>query len=356
MRFKRQNRNRFRKFAGIAIVLNLFFLVATAYSQVVTFHLRTGERLTGVIISENTNSVSVSNIWTKELSIPLAQIEKRETNVVATALLLSPKQTEVVATNAATSTTNLLAKLAATNSAAAASAISKTNLPTKPKPKLWHGEVRLGMDLLYGAVDRQIYNGRVKLTYAKPYPHTPSKFFRNTIDYLVEYGKADDVLSANRMEGSEKIDFDVGKKVFVYNVLAAGYDEIRKIDLRYELGPGVGYHLLALTNFVMNVEGGINYQVQERSVGEDVENFYFRLAEDFTWKINPKMTLTEKFEFFPRVNAFGEYRARFEGTLAFPLLKYISLNVSLIDLYDTQPAPTVSRNELQIRSAVVVTF
>ena len=165
------------------------------------------------------------------------------------------------------------------------------------------------------------------------------------------------------MEGSDKIDFDVGKKFFVYNLGAAGYDEIRKIDLRYELGPGVGYHLLALTNFVMNVEGGANYQAQDRTApAKDVKNFYFRFAEDFTWRLPfqlktlPNVTFTEKLEFFPRAEEPSEYRARFESKLSFPLLKNVTFNFSVIDLYDTQPASSVSKNELQVRSSVGLTF
>jgi hypothetical protein len=33
-----------------------------------------------------------------------------------------------------------------------------------------------------------------------------------------------------------------------------------------------------------------------------------------------------------------------------------SLNLSLLDVYDTDPAPKVNRNELQIRSSIGITF
>ena len=32
----------------------------------------------------------------------------------------------------------------------------------------------------------------------------------------------------------------------LYNAAGAGYDEIRKIDLRYEFGPGMGYSWINL--------------------------------------------------------------------------------------------------------------
>ncbi len=362
MRVNRRNLEHLGKFAAAALALGLFFQAKVFSAETVTFHLRTGERIVGAIVSQNTNRVVVSNLWAGDLSIPLAQIAKRKTNVVA-----SSTKKSAVSTNVAARTTKGAAKPSAKAIAAAATAVSKTNVvsspPTTPKPKLWHAQVDLGVDSLYGAKDRQIYNARLKHTYARPYARNPGKFFRNTLDYLFEYAETDGVLSGNRMEGSDKIDFDVGKKLFIYNLGAAGYDEIRKIDFRYDLGPGVGYHLLALTNFVMNVEVGANYQAQDRTApARDVKNFYFRFAEDFTWKLPfqlktlPNVTLTEKLEFFPRAEDPSEFRARFESKLSFPLLKNVTFSFSVIDLYDTRPASSVSKNELQVRSSIGVTF
>src|SRR5262249_55058266 len=199
------------------------------------------------------------------------------------------------------------------------------------------------------------------------YPSNPKQFFRNIVDYSVDYGhtekknattgQEESVTSANRMEASDKTDFDFGKrKFYAYNLGAVGYDEIRKIDLHYEVGPGVGYHLLTRTNFVMNNELGINYQVQDRSDNTSTEKFYFRLAEDFTWKVNKTLTFTEKFEFFPRVENLGEYRSRFESTLSYGIWQNISLNLSVLDLYDTEPAANVPNNDLQVRSSLGFTF
>ena len=52
----------------------------------------------------------------------------------------------------------------------------------------------------------------------------------------------------------------------------------------------------------------------------------------------------------------GEYRARLESTLSLALWRSLSLNLPLLDLYDTAPAQGVNRNELQIRSTLGITF
>jgi len=250
--------------------------------------------------------------------------------------------------------------VAKTNAVAAAKspppAVAPKPPPKAPKPKLWKVNVSFGTDTLFGANDHQIYSGRLQLTYARPYKANPKKFFRSAFDYAVDYGETEGVKSADRMYGSVKTDFDVGERVFLYNQAGAGYDNIRKIDFQYEAGPGVGYHLFTKPKFVANVEAGVNRQEQKRSSGGDVDNFYYRLAQDITWKMTSRLTLTEKAELFPKAEHVEQYRARIDGTLSFALWQNVSLRLSLLDLYDTDPARGVDNNELQIRSLLGINF
>lgn len=324
--------------------------VQLARAESVILHLRNGDRLAGTIVAEDTNRVVLATSWIKELPVPLSAIQWREagTNAVTAAVVAATKPT-TPATNSAATNAIVASKPVPTPVVAAPA-------PQPPKPKHWKANLSLGTDMQFGAHDRELYFARLKFTHEQPYKSDPKKFFRSIFDYAADYGKTDGVKSADRMYGSVKTDFDVGRRVFVYSLAGAGYDEVRKIDLEYEVGPGVGYHLFIRPKFVMNVEGGINYQVQERSGSPDVQNFYFRLAEDFTWKITPRMTLVEKAEFFPRVENLGEFRARLDSTLSFALWQNLALKLSVLDLYDTRPANGVDQNEVQIRSSLEITF
>jgi hypothetical protein len=81
-----------------------------------------------------------------------------------------------------------------------------------------------------------------------------------------------------------------------------------------------------------------------------------RIAEIFAWRIWEKLTADAKVEFFPNLEDIGRYRLRLEGTLRYPVSKMLSLNLDLIDLYDTNPAQNIPNNDLQIRSSLGVTF
>ncbi len=297
----------------------------TVWADPVILHLRNGDRFTGTIASEDATRVVLTNAWNKEIIVPLTEIARREAIVAAGPAPVAPAP-------------------------APPTAAAPPALDIKPKsPKSWSAEAQLGVDLAFSEKNRQLYSGRAKVLYARDH-------FRNAFDYLFAYGRTDGLISANRMDGSMKTDFDLGKRFYLYNLAGAGYDEIRRIDLRYEAGPGLGFHLLKGASYALNTELGANYQVQRNMDRTETELFFYRVAEDFTWRPHPRITLDEKFEFFPRVEDVREFRFRFEGNIRYWLFSNLSFNVTVLDQYDTLPARTVTRNDLQIRSSVGVKF
>ncbi|MBC8096566.1 MAG: DUF481 domain-containing protein [Akkermansiaceae bacterium] len=317
---------------------------APASAQKVRLRLASGDLIYGTILSETTTRLVLSNSWNAELSVPLQQIVSRATNVPP------------VTTGLASTETVLFGE---------AKPRSESSVTTKTNG--WKGEAQVGLDLLYGAKERQIFHGRFKLGYQEPYASDPKKFFRNTFEYGIDYGTTTSERTtvggtsrvtektSDRMQASDKTSFDLINRWYVYSLVGGGYDHILKINAQYEAGPGLGYHLITRTNVTMNLEGGLNYQAQFREEGSELQDVYYRLAEDITWKIWGRLSLVEKLEFFPRVNLTG-YRMRFESTLKYDLWKNLSLNLTVLDMYDTQPAEDVSQNELQIRSSVGVKF
>ena len=213
-------------------------------------------------------------------------------------------------------------------------------------------DAQLGIDLGFSTKQHQTYTGRMKAVY------TPLKTLRNNFDYLASYGTTDGVLSENQMDGSWKLEYDLGKqkRFLIYNATGAGYNEIQKIDLRYDVGPGLGYKWLVLTNYVLKSEFGGNYQEQFFSTGEDKTRYSLRLAEDMTWQINSRLKFDNKLEFFPQVENLSDYRVRAEANLNYLLKGSLTLSLSVIDLYDTTVAKDVSKNDLQIRSLIGLKF
>lgn len=317
---------RFRNRKGWWPRCGLFFFIAfCAVAQNVQFKLRNGDRVSGEIVSETAEGLTLKTAWGGTIGIPTKEI------VSGNIVFAAPQ-------------TNGLPP----------AVLSPLATPSAPQPARtrahkWIGEIQAGVDLLFSERNRQLYSGRVKIT------HTYSRM-RNLFDYQFAYGETDDEMTDNRMLASLKTDQELTRRLYMYNLGGAGYDAVRKIDFQWETGPGLGYRWLKRTNIVFNTEAGFNYQAQYLEDNLKKEIFYLRFAEDATWKINAKVSIDEKFEYFPSTENFADYRIRFESNFRYAIVNNLSFIVTVLDTYETQTARGVPQNDLQIRSSIGVKF
>ena len=327
--------------------LCLFLSTFGTSADTVILHLKNGDRIAGTVTSEDVTNIVLETPWAKALAIPVEHLDRRETIA----------STPVTVTNAAPAITATPTKAPSPVPAPVpAEAVAAAKPVQLPAPGKWKTDVKLGADMIRGEKDRDIYYGQFGLTYAKPYESDPSKYFRNKLDYRVDYGTTDGARSSNRMTASDKTDFDYCERSYAYNNVAGGYDQVRKIDAQFEAGPGLGYHLLRKPAFVANVESGLTYQFQDRIGSDELESVYARFGQDVTWKIYPKITLTQRAFVLISTEEAEQLQFRMEANLAFGIVHNLSLNLTATELYDTRPVPGVTRNEFQLRSSLGITF
>jgi putative salt-induced outer membrane protein YdiY len=323
-----------------SLAVGWLFLSLPAGAIDVVVQLKNGDRLTGQLVTQETNHVVIATSWADSLVLPIAAIGGIRT---APGEVLFTPATTPAPSPASSPTTSTVAQ-------------TKPNPVSAAQPGKLTTTANLGLDLLFGAKERQIYYARIKSTYEHPYESNPRQYFRTIADYMANYGETDGEISANNMAASVQTDFDFGPVYYFYNAANVGYDQIRKIDLLYGVGPGIGRHLYTKPAFVLNVDGGVNYQVQKRSEGESPQSAYLRLGDNLTWKLADRVTLSKKFDFLLSCENASEFRFRLDSTLSYRLWNSLSLNLSFLDLYDTDPAPGVDQNEVQLRSSLGFTF
>lgn len=369
----RPNHSR-RATGGLALAGLLLLAAGELGAQESQFFLRNGDRLTGTVLAEDAQRLTLTNATIGKFSLLVSQIERRaavpaaipipSTNqapvanaAVAPALgaALVRRQDELTAAYVSGRMTveefhrqrvKLLAEAAGT--ARPAGSLGAAAKPPALVSQLT-GELQAGLDLGFATKERQLYAGRLKLN------HSYGRL-RNAADYLFTYGRTDGDLSANRMEGRLKTDFDLTRRTYAYNLGVAGYDSIRKLDDYFQIGPGAGRRLLVLTNLTFNIEGGANFQRQILSDGTETDIFYYRLAQEAKLSLGSKLSFEEKIEYLPQWDDFSEYKLRVEANLKYWLNTHLFVNLSMIDIYDTMPAPQVQPNDLQIRSSIGLKF
>jgi putative salt-induced outer membrane protein YdiY len=311
----------------------------------VIIHLRNGDRVTGKITGETPTEVTLQSPTLGKIIVPVGQILKRD-EVVATNAPASAASTNTVATTTLTNVPAATAKAPATPAPAPKPVV----IVTKPaEPKHWNTEIQFGLNLRYTTRDQQEALVIAKSTYSKNH-------FREILDYNFTWGKTEETQTANKMYGSSKTEYDLTPKWYLFGLAGAGYDEIRLIDRQVEADPGVGYQWIKTPDLVFKTEVGFGYQDQIFKGAPDAESYSGRLAGIFTWRIYDKLTADGRLEYFPNLLSIHEYRFRAESTLRYPLSKILSLNLNVIDIYDTQAPPGVQNNDLQLRSAIGVKF
>jgi len=355
-----RNRSILRWWGFVTVLVSCLVSLTGHAAQPVQLLLRNGDRITGTIIEENASRVILTNHVVGRVQIPIDQIEKRQPVIAATTQPSIPRNTNAP--------TGLLMPRPSVEQSKRFEELSQLFLterisaakfeklraeifgPAPPAgPKRWSGELLASVDVGYGSKTRQYYSGRLKLNFT-------DKRLRNAFDALHSYGQTEGELAANRLDANDKIDFDLSRRQYLYMLGGAGYDQIRRIDYYIQAGPGFGHRLVNRTNFILNAELGGNYQLQNFEEGRDTHYFYYRLAEELKWSITPKITFEEKLEYTPQWDDFAEFKVRGEVNLRFWLLNNLSLNLTVIDLYDTRVATGINENDLQIRSSIGVKF
>lgn len=331
----------------ISVLLLLLACGLAAQSQQVILQLKNGDRLSGNIASETNNQVVLTTVWSNNISIPADWITNR-TLVPVVAKATNAPPVVLLSTNNAP-------KAMPTIPLPPARAIAPpTPVVILPKtPKRWTYEAQVGINLQYNAVTSQLYYGALKSMYT-------GELWRNTMDLSINYGKADQVVSANNLNTDWRVEHDVNKtkRMFVFNSIGAGYDQVQQIHLQYSDSVGAGYKFIERPNFTFTGDSGANYQ--KFFYYQHVEKDYLslRLAEIISWKINSRVNFDQKLEFYPRLTSWSNYRIDAEANVAYKLNQKgnLFLNFSLVDLYDTQPAAGVSHNDLQVRSSLGLKF
>jgi RNase P/RNase MRP subunit p29 len=326
------------------VVMILGTLISSAFSDT-GFLLNNGDRITGRIVSETTNQVVLATAWGGEWIVPVSQIAGR-TNASSVSPALSVM-------SGATTNGSLPDRGGKVSSPGGALLPGSKNNGLANTNKTFGLDVQVGASVQYNQVSSDNFSGLLKGVYS-------GERFRNITEIQGAYGRAGTKVSINRMSGSDRSEYDFGKsrRAFFFDALAAGYDQVREVDLTYDDSLGVGYKFIKRKNFLLNADVGVNYQEEFFSDGTHPSYVSLRFSETMAWTIMPRLTLEEKLEFYPHIVEMRVYRFRFECGVSYKLNESgsVYLMTSVVDIFDKKPARGVLPNDLQIVSRIGLKF
>lgn len=305
--------------------------------------LKNGDRVSGNLISETGDRIVVKSPVLGQLSVLKAELGRRED--------VAPAPVAPAAAPPRVAASTPVPAAAASTNFPGLGPTGWTPAWVRPFLTNWHGNVQLGMDLGFGTSDRQTFYLNAGAT------HTWNRL-RNLADFHSVYGVVKQLSSANRLDGSLKTetDLDARRRFYAYNQGGAGFDAVRQLNREFHEGMGMGYKILQRPRFTLNSEGGFQYQSFDYLAAPDRSFVSLRLGENLSWKPMEKLSLNQRLTFTPNVENLNEYHVRFELGMSYPLFRRITLNVNLIDEFESQPPARVDRNDLQVQSTLGLNF
>ncbi|MCX7872261.1 MAG: DUF481 domain-containing protein [Verrucomicrobiae bacterium] len=323
-------------FAAIVFfTLNMAFK-SVADSEVSTIIFNNGDRLSGMIVYRDSEQLILKTAWNPTVIIPFSSI----TDVID----YQEQQERRQKTEKEVQREQLSKQL----NKEFPSATVLTNALAKTKRKI-EGDISVGLDAGFNIKERQNVSGQLNLSY------TTSSII-NYLRYDVAYGKAGKELSANRMDGNYRNEITIKNDLFNYNMFEAGYDQIREIEFFYHIGPGLGYRLISKPTLALDFTFGGSYQSYFYTESTDESHMFIDFGQNLGTVLLSKFLLIERLMFSTRPDDLGSYRMKLDTRLIYPISNKMYISAEFADIYDSTPAPGVSKNDIQIKSAIGYKF
>jgi putative salt-induced outer membrane protein YdiY len=170
------------------------------------------------------------------------------------------------------------------------------------------------------------------------------------LDYRIEQGRTDNVLSSREMTGHTRFEWDRTENQFLFNETRGKRDKLRDVDFEWEDSLGLGYKWVERKDLKVKVDIGGNYLRQRFTDGDRQEHYALRLGESLDWKISEKLAFDQLLEIFPRFTGTENNFIRFEANLKYFLTGRLYFGLTVREVYDPEPAKDISPHDLTVRS------
>ena len=143
---------------------------------------------------------------------------------------------------------------------------------------------------------------------------------------------------------------------FGFGKLEAEHDRFAGIDYRYVPSIGAGYWISREEDWTASGEVGVGHEYVKYTNGSDDDNivliprFYAEKA------VLDKAKISEELIFYPNLEDVKKYRLRSETRFTNPLSDSLSLRVSFIDEFNTNPLGEAKKNDTQLVFSLVYGF
>jgi putative salt-induced outer membrane protein YdiY len=164
------------------------------------------------------------------------------------------------------------------------------------------------------------------------------------------------VTTANAIRGGVKYNIELSKKAFAFGLTDLEFDEFQRLDLRWVIGGGGGYHVVKNQRSLFDVFTGASYNREFFSTGLRRSSGELLIGQEVAHQLNKAVRVTEKLVFYPNLSNRGNYRLNFDAGMVTAINRWLGWTVNLSDRYLSNPVPGAKSNDFIFTTGVRVTF
>lgn len=238
--------------------------------------------------------------------------------------------------------------------------------PVKTPQSKWKGKVEFGFINQSGRREALNLSFRAEAELKKA-----ADDYKATARYL--YGKTSNLVSSNRRDTNFRWRHDISGRVFFQSLSSYTDDKVAGINLNLEQNGSVGYQFLTTERQKASLGGGVTVQYREASGLDAGLNYLGSLFQDYSYKINGRLTFTQAFNglYSPdsqarsittgtktsNLNTQAEnYKMSFNSSLQGKMSERVSLNLRYEYEYDNAMLDPKARTDQRITSSVGYSF
>ena len=215
----------------------------------------------------------------------------------------------------------------------------------------WQGSFSVGLEAEAGAVYKEKYAYDFNVERRKAPTRIDFTFNMAYETQASAYEAIDKSVTKNEAKGHIAFEYDTSKQQFVYVIPALMFDRVRGIDNRFYPSVGVGHRFYDSKNFRLQVQAGM---------GVVLENFYayaynqysaFHIAISGQYRFDSGIAINTSFFYMPNISGFAkDWLGNFSTEVAVPIWEMLSFRLKVSETFDSNPAPEVGNNKLEVTS------
>jgi putative salt-induced outer membrane protein YdiY len=344
----------------LAVAINCPSIMADQLS------LKNGDRLTGQITKTDGKTLTLKTAYAGEVSVALDAIDQLSSDqplyltlgdgqtVIGTVASKDGKF-EVTTKETATVKVDRSAVQVIRSKAEQDAYTAEVERYRNPRlVDLWSGSLDLGYSLTTG--NSSTTNLAIGANAVRATTRDKTSVYLAAINAKNKPADGESVTTARATRWGARYELNLTKRLSAFVLGDFETNKIQLLDLRAVFGGGLGYYVKKTDRAQFQIFGGGAYNKESFSTGVNRSSAEALVGEDLGLRINDRMTLRQRSQFFPNLSETGEYRLTFDSSVVTKISKWFNWQVTFSDHYISNPVAGSKANDILFTTGVGLSF